>query len=158
MWCGDRSYSAIADWGRCYGQQRVRALGFTRDKTPCAATVYQVRRQRDSTLVEAILGAGAESGLTALPPVPGELEAMAIDGNTLRGSRQQGAPAAPLLAVLSHRVGLTVWQQAVADKTKEIPVLEDVLPRLVVEGRGITVDVLLTLHSSAQLFGAGGVD
>ena len=65
--------------------------------------------------------------LTALPPAPGEPEALAIDGKTLRGSRKQGAPAAHLLSVLSHRLGLTLWQQAVADKTNEIPVLEDVL-------------------------------
>jgi DDE_Tnp_1-associated len=38
MLCGYRSYSAIADWGRCYGQKLVRALGFTQDTTPCAAT------------------------------------------------------------------------------------------------------------------------
>jgi hypothetical protein len=45
MLCGYRSYSAIAHWGRCYGQTLMRALGFTRDKTPCAATLYHVLRQ-----------------------------------------------------------------------------------------------------------------
>ncbi len=44
---------------------------------------------------------------------------MAIDGKTLRGSRKQGAPAAHLLSVLSHRLGLTLWPQAVADKTND---------------------------------------
>jgi predicted transposase YbfD/YdcC len=158
MLCGYRSYSAIAEWGRCYGQKLVRALGFTRDKTPCAATLYRVLRQLDSPLVEAILSAWAESVLTALPPAPGEPEAMAIDGKTLRGSRQQGAPAAHLLSVLSHRLGLTLWQQAVADKTNEIPVLEDVLQGLVVEGRVITVDALLTQRTIAQRIVAGGGD
>jgi predicted transposase YbfD/YdcC len=158
MLCGYRSYSAIAEWGRCYGQKLVRALGFTRDKTPCAATLYRVLRQLDSPLVEAILSAWAESVLTALPPAPGEPEAMAIDGKTLRGSRQQGAPAAHLLSVLSHRLGLTLWQQAVADKTNEIPVLEEVLRGLVVEGRVITVDALLTQRTIAQRIVAGGGD
>jgi hypothetical protein len=41
-------------------------------------------------------------------------------------------------------LGLTVWQQAVADKTTEIPVLEDVLRGLLLEGWVITVDALLT--------------
>jgi predicted transposase YbfD/YdcC len=158
MLCGYRSYSAMADWGRCYGQKLVRALGFTRDKTPCAATLYHVLRQLDSTLVEATLSAWAESVLTALPPAPGEPEALAIDGKTLRGSRKQGAPAAHLLSVLSHRLGLTLWQQAVADKTNEIPVLEDVLQGLVVEGRVITVDALLTQRAIAQRIVEGGGD
>lgn len=158
MLCGYRSYSAIADWGRCYGQKLARALGFTRDQTPCAATLYHVLRQLDGSLVEARLGAWAESVLTALPPAAGELEAMAIDGKTLRGSRKQGAPAAHLLSVLSHRLGLTLWQQAVADKTNEIPVLEDVLHQLVLEGRVLTVDALLTQRAIAQHIVEGGGD
>lgn len=157
MLCGYRRYRAIADWGRCYGQKLARALGFTRDTTPCAATLYRVLRQLDGNLVEATLGAWAESVLTALPPAPGEPEALAIDGKTLRGSRRQGAPAAHLLSALSHRLGLTLWQQAVADKTTEIPILEAVLHGLVVEGRVITVDALLTQRAiAAQIVHGGG--
>jgi hypothetical protein len=59
MLCDYRRYSAIADWGRCYDPKLVRALGFTRDKTPCATTLCHVLRQLDSTLVAAILGAWA---------------------------------------------------------------------------------------------------
>jgi hypothetical protein len=116
----------MADWGRCDGQKRGRAVGFPRAKSPGAATLDHVLRPRASPLVAATLSAWAERVLTALPPAPGEPEALAIDGKTLRGSRKQGAPAAHLLSVLSHRLGLTLWQQAVADKTNEIPVLEDV--------------------------------
>ena len=70
----------MAEWGRCYGQKLAQALGFTRAKRPCAATLYHVLRQLDGNLVEATLGPWAESILTALPPAPGELEALAIDG------------------------------------------------------------------------------
>ena len=31
MWCGYRSDSAIADWGRCDGQKLARARGFPHD-------------------------------------------------------------------------------------------------------------------------------
>jgi hypothetical protein len=158
MLCGYRSYSAIADWGRCYGQKLARALGFTRDQTPCAATLHHVLRQLDGSLVEAALGAWAESVLTTLPPAAGEPEALAIDGKTLRGSRQPGAPAVHLLSVLSHRLGLTVWQQAVADKTHEIPVLEEVLRGLLLEGRVITVDAWLTPRAIADRLVEGGGD
>jgi predicted transposase YbfD/YdcC len=158
MLCGYRRDSAMAEWGRCYGQKLAQALDFTHAKTPCAATLYHVLRQLDRHLVEATLGAWAESLLTALPPAPGELEALAIDGKTLRGSRKQGAPAVHLLSVLSHRPGLTLWQQAVADKTKEIPVLEDVLRGLLVEGRVITVDALLTQRAIAERMVQDGGD
>jgi predicted transposase YbfD/YdcC len=148
----------MADWGRCDGQQLARALGFTRDQTPCAATFHHVLRQLDGSLVEAALSAWAASVLAALPPAAGELEAFAIDGKTLRGSRKPGAPAVHLLSVLSHRLGLTVWQQAVADKTNEIPVLEDVLRSLLLAGRVITVDAWLTQRTIAQRVVEGGGD
>jgi hypothetical protein len=153
--CGYRSYSAMAEWGRCYGQKLARALGFTHATTPWAATLSRVLRQLDGPLVEATLGAWAESVLTALPPAPGELDALAIDGKTLRGSRKQGAPAAHLLSVLSHRLGLTLWQQAVADKTDAIPVMEDVWRQLVLEGRVITVAAVLTQRAIAPHIGGG---
>jgi predicted transposase YbfD/YdcC len=55
-----------------------------------------------------------------------------------------------LLSALSHRLGLTMWQQAVADKTNEIPVLEAVLRGLLLEGRVLTVEALLTQRAIAQ--------
>src|SRR5262245_58716170 len=104
MRCGYRSYRAMAEWGRGDGQKLVHALGFTRPKTPCAATLSHV------------------------------------------------------LSVRSHRVGLTMWPQAVADKTQEIPVLADVWPGVVVAGWVMTVDALLTPRAIAQRIVADGGD
>jgi hypothetical protein len=68
MVCGDRSDRAIAKCGRSDIQKLARVLGFTHDQTPCAATLHQVLRQVDRFLVEAALGAWADSVLTAPPP------------------------------------------------------------------------------------------
>jgi hypothetical protein len=115
-------------------------------------------RQLDGNVGEATLGEWAQSVLTALPPTPDEPAAIAIDGKTLRGSHKQGAPAVHLLSVLSHRLGLTLWPQAVAHKTHAIPVLEEVVRGLIVAGRVITVDALLTQRAIAQGIVEGGGD
>jgi hypothetical protein len=120
------------------------ATARTRDQTPCAATWYPMRRQLDNTLVEARLSAGEDSVLTARPRVPGAPEALAIAGKTLWGSRQQGALAAHRLSVLSHRMGLPRWPQAVADMTQAIPLCDSVLAGFVIAGRGLSVDAVLT--------------
>ncbi len=100
------------------------------------------------------LGGGAPGEAPA--PEGGE-EAIAIDGKTLRGSQKQGAPGAHLLSALAHRVGLTLAQQAVDDKTNEIPVALDLLRHLVLEGRIVTMDALLTQRQIAQhIVDAGG--
>ena len=133
MLCGYRSYSAIAEWGRNYGPQIAQALGFTHPKTPCASTLHRIFRRLNRNLIEAKLGQWAESLLAAKPAPEGEEEAIALDGKALRGSRKQGAPGSHLLSALSHRLGLTLAQRAVDDKTNEIPVILEVLRELVLE-------------------------
>jgi DDE_Tnp_1-associated len=44
MRCGDRSYTAIAEGGRQYGEPLVQALGFTY-RSPWAATLHTVFRR-----------------------------------------------------------------------------------------------------------------
>src|SRR5206468_4257031 len=109
--------------------------------------------------VETRLGTWAEEVLAQVPPAsPTEDEAIAVDGKTLRGSRQQGAPQAHLLSALSHRLGRTLGQRAVADKTNEITQLVPLLPGLVVEGRSFTMDALLTQRTVAQTIVEGHGD
>jgi predicted transposase YbfD/YdcC len=156
MLCGYRSYTAIAEWGRNYGAHLTRALGFTR-QSPCAATLHTVLRQVNREELEAKLGAWAEGLLIGMPPPQDIEEGIAIDGKTLRGSQKQGAPGAHLLSALAHRLGVTLAQQAVADKTNEIPVVLDLLRQLVLEGRVVTMDALLTQRPIAQqIVEAGG--
>src|SRR5262245_38703781 len=149
MLCGYRSYTAIAEWGRHYGAHLVHALGFTH-RTPCVATLHTVLRRVDREVLEAKLGTWAEGLLGGTPCPEAVAEPIAIDGKTLRGSKKQGAPGAHLLSALAHRVGVTLAQRAVDDKTNEIPVVCDLLRHLVLEGRIVTMDALLTQHHLAQ--------
>ena len=55
MMCGYRSYSAIAQWGRTYPHEFALALGFTRPKTPCAATRHYRFKNLDSNALESKL-------------------------------------------------------------------------------------------------------
>ena len=157
IWCGYRSYSAIAEWGRNYGARLAQALGFPHN-TPCAATLHTVFRYVDRDAVEATLGAWAQ-GVIVNPPAASSAgaAAVALDGKTLRGSRTQGAPGVHLLAALAHHLGLTLAQQAVDDKTNEITQVETLLHQLVLTGRVCTMDALLTQRHVAQtLVEAGG--
>jgi predicted transposase YbfD/YdcC len=158
MLCGYRSYSAIAEWGRNYGARIAQALGFTHG-TPCAATLHTIFRHVNRDEFEAHVGAWADSVVGSLPPAPETpAAAVALDGKTLRGSKQQGAPATHLLSALAHHVGVTLAQQAVDDKTNEITAVETLLRQLVLEGRVMTMDALLTQRHVAQTIVDNGGD
>ena len=154
--CGAQGYEAIADWGRNHGSGMAEALGFTRAKTPCAATFCNLFRRLDRQGFEQALSRWVEQVLQALPPPKGALEAIAIDGKTLRGSQRQGAVNVHLLSALSHRLGLTLYQQAVPEKTNEIGALPEMLAGLLLEGRVVTVDALLCQREITQAIRAQG--
>lgn len=148
MLCGYRSYSAIAEWGRNYGQALASRLGFTNGKTPCAATLHTVFRHLDKQRFEAQLGGWAEAVLSATPTA--EFEAEAIDGKSLRGSQKQGALGSHLLSAVSHRLGLTLGQGSVPEKTNEIGAINELLSGLILKGRVITMDAILTQRKLAE--------
>jgi predicted transposase YbfD/YdcC len=154
--CGATGYVAMAEWGREQGTGLARALGFTRPQTPCAATFSRLFRRLDRQALEACLGRWAAHVLAALPA--GQRAGLAIDGKTLRGSRQQGAPLTHLLSAVSHGLGLTLGQVAVDDKTNEITAIHTLLAGLLLEGQVVTVDALHTQHKLAQALVDAGAD
>jgi DDE family transposase len=157
MLCGYQSYGAIAEWTRNYGRPWARALGLTHATPPCAATLHAVFRALDREQVEAVLGSWAEAVLQGSPGGAGP-EGVALDGKTLRGARQRGVPGAHLLSAVSQRLGLTLGQTAVDDKTNEIPLTQTILAGLVLEGRVFTMDALLTQRAVAATIVAGRGD
>jgi predicted transposase YbfD/YdcC len=142
MMCGVKGYSAIAEWGRNYGKEISKALGFTHEKTPCAATFCNIFRKLEVQLMESILGQWADSISSAV--------GIAIDGKTLHGSAKQGSGITHLLSAVSHGLGLTLAQSSVDSKTNEIGGIVELLKSLVLEGRIITVDALLTQRKVSQ--------
>jgi hypothetical protein len=154
--CGYRSYAAMAQWGRLYGHDLAQALRFTHPKTPSIGTFHTIFRHLERPALEAKLGEWAQRCLAALPPAAGALEPLASDGKTLRGSRKQGALDVHLLSVLSQRLGLTLAQCAVDEKSNEITAMQALLAGLVLEGRVLTMDALLTQREIARTIVAKG--
>jgi predicted transposase YbfD/YdcC len=114
----------------------------------------------DRDAFEAHLGAWADQVVGSRSPglEPPET-AIALDGKTLRGAKKQGAPGTPLLSALAHQVGVTLAPHAVDDKTNESTAVETILQHLVLDGRIVTMDALLTPRHIAQtIVDKGGDD
>src|SRR5215210_5832414 len=63
MLSGARSLYAIAQWGRLQPPAVVRALGFTRERTPTVSTLHLVFKDLDVQAFEAALARWAQAGL-----------------------------------------------------------------------------------------------
>ncbi len=151
----------MAEWGHNYGKEFLEALGFTKGVAPCAATFFNVYRRLNKEELENKLGHWAEGliHLTQEEKPEGEgSEQVCIDGKTLSGSRKQGARAAHILSALGQRLGMTLGQVAVDEKTNEIGVILDLLKEIMLAGRVVTCDALLTQTDVAQTITDQGGD
>jgi DDE_Tnp_1-associated len=145
--CGYKSYGAMQEWGKNYGDDLAKALGFSRGRVPSVGTLFTVFSRVDKTALEQAINTWAERVLATLP---GEAVALAGDGKALRGSHARGATDTFLLSVVSQRLGLTLMQQAVPDATNEIGAMPQMLCALVLEGRVLTLDAAHTQKTTAQ--------
>ena len=103
MLSGARSLYAIAQWGREH-PQFAQSLGFSRERTPCVATLHHVFRRLDVDSFESALGRWAQECL-------GEGEAtIAIDGKALRGIHGGELPGVRLVAAYAGESGLVLGQ------------------------------------------------
>lgn len=149
MLCGYDNPNQITTWGQSLELEFLRDLGFKRGVAIAKSQLYAVLSQIDVVQLEQLLGAWAESVLQELD-LDASLLAVALDGKTLRGSKKMGADLAHLLSAVSHGLGLTLYQVGVDHKTNEIPLAQELLKGLLIEGRVFTMDALLTQRQLAQ--------
>ena len=147
---GAKSYAAIGPWGEDQDIALRHRLGFTR-RPPKAGGIRKVLIAVDRTRFEGALARWAEASQgrpipSASAPAPAPLEAVALDGKSVRGSFDGMEKAVHLLSLVAHESGLTRAQTAVPngaeDKTNEhktaLPLLQGVdLGRRVVTGDAI---------------------
>jgi hypothetical protein len=134
-------------------QRQLRALGCRQDpktgryRSPSDTTFFRVLQGLEAAEFDLRLGQwmmGQEISV---------LQALAVDGKCLRGSARTDGKPLQLLSAVSHRLRLTVAQEAIADKSNEIPALKPLLQKLpaaALEGSLITADALHCQQETAR--------
>ena len=115
--CGYQTYGAMVEWCRNYGQEYALALGFPPLRSPCKATLCILLARIDVEAMEGQLCEWMEAVLSALDL--GEL-AFSLDGESLRGSRKQGATFPAVLAAFGHEVGVVLCQRGIPEGGRQI--------------------------------------
>jgi predicted transposase YbfD/YdcC len=77
-------------------------------------------------------------------------QAVTLDGKTLRGAKNAEGKQVHLLAAILHWEGVVVSQEAVADKSNEIPAVKPLLAELPLQGAVVTADAMHTQHETAR--------
>lgn len=148
--CGCRGLSAIAQWGRDH-KDLAPLFGFTRPLPPCTSNLHYVFAALDVTRLEAAL----TEWLTAREGKPTPRAPTAIDGKTLRGSREGAIPGVHLLAAYAPQVGSALAQLEVERTTNEHKAALQLLGLIPREGRLITGDAAFTQKDVCAAIVAG---
>src|SRR4051794_30513781 len=148
---GMKTLEAIAQFGRDHGAPLAHALGFRRARTPTKSALSKLFRRLDVPAFEAALRrwilARQRDGWTAV----------AIDGKTLRGSRDGDAPGVHLLTAYAPAAAAVLGQLRVEATTNEHKAALQLLGVLPLAGRVVTGDAMFTHRDvAAQVRRQGG--
>lgn len=139
MLSGMNSYEAIVQFGKERGWEFLRQLGFTTRWGLCKATYSRVFRRIDIVAFEAAVATWIASRLA-----PEDARHLALDGKSLRGSRDGATPAAHLVAAYTADVGAVVAQLRVDAKTNEHKAALELLGIIPLKGRIVSGDAMFT--------------
>lgn len=142
--CGARGFLAIADWAKGLREQDLRRFGSRREKPPSEPTIRRMLQAIDAQAFDEGIG----GWLQAQKPLRGK--GVAIDGKTLRGSRDGEKAGVHLLSAVIHKEGIIVAQQPVDCKTNEITQVQPLIAELDLQDAVVTADALLTQKDLAR--------
>lgn len=141
--CGRKSLSQIVLWGRSLSPGALSSVGFN-VAVPCVATLSNLLRRMDMSHVEATLSRYAVGGEALLKAGTH----VAIDGKTLRGTREEGVPLVHLLSAFVTNTQAVVGQLRMEKGENEITAAVRLLEGLRLDGLIITGDAIFTQKKS----------
>lgn len=153
MLTGNKSYSAIVQFGRDKGFALAIALGFRRGKTLTKSTLSVLFRRLDVQAFEAALSRWVASRLPDDPHLH-----ICIDGKTARGSKDGDAPGHHLVAAYAPKAQAVLAQLKVDAKTNEHKAALELLGILPVRGNLFTGDAMFCQRDFCAKVVEGGGD
>ena len=144
MLCGHCSFEAIAQFAASLPVELRKRLGARRPEPPSEPTFRRVLSRLPADQVDAVITQWIARNALRFN------SAIAVDGKTLRGSRDAGSPPVHLLSALLNPQGVVVAQTRVPAKTNEIPCIQSLLEPLPLDGAVVTADALHTQRETAR--------
>ena len=149
---GRKSLAGIARFGRHFGTPLAQALGFRRGKTPSVSTLSRTLRVLDATAIENALTRWVYARIAP------DFSVIALDGKTLKGSRDGDIPGQHLVAAYAPTVQAVLAQIKVDAKTNEHKAALELLGVLPLKGKVVIGDALFCQRDLAEQVVAQGGD
>lgn len=136
---GIRSQAGVLDFAVARGRAFRRLLGFHKYQPPSRATLSRVFAALDVVVFEACVQEWILARVGSR-----RFEQIALDGKSLRGSRDGDLPAVHLLAAYAPEIQATLAQMRVDASTNEHKAALELLGVLPLKGKVVTADAMFT--------------
>jgi predicted transposase YbfD/YdcC len=135
---GAEGWDDIEEWGRAR-ETWLRQYLPLRNGIPGHDTIRRVFESLSPAVLEERFVEWMQS---LCPNLNGKV--IAVDGKTIRGSARhgQGLRSLHMVSAYAAEYGLTLGQQACAEKSNEITAIAELLPTLALEGAVVTIDAM----------------
>ncbi len=150
---GMSGYEGIVQYGKERGGEFLYLLGFTRRRGLCKATYSRIFRRIDIQDFEFRVAQWIQGRLGS-----DDASLIAIDGKTVRGSRDGDIPGNHLVAAFAPDVRAVVGQLRVDAKTNEHKAALELLGILSVKHKVVTGDAMFTHRDVCEKIIEGGGD
>jgi len=151
------SLRQIAAWAQGLSGDARQRLPLRHNRVPSEATIRRVLHRLDVDALVQAIQEWVEEVLAAFYPTT-EWQGLSLDAKTARGSRddEENVPALRVLEALVQELGVFLRSQAIPPETNELGIVQVFLEDLVLTGRVVTADALLTQKEVAQTILAQG--
>lgn len=149
--CGARSYLAVAEWGARCSQSMLSRFRARYDKDtktfipPSEPTIRRVLQNIDGQAVD-----NALTGWLMSVTQKDKNSLIAVDGKTLKGSKDSSGKQVQLLTAFLCNPGVVISQRKIDSKTNEIPEIKPLLAPLKIAGSIVTADAMHTQTDTAR--------
>jgi len=148
---GARGYLAIGDWAKNLPQSLLRRMGCRYDLNkakyvaPSEPTLRRHLQKVDAEKFDQIVNEWLADQT--------DPDALAVDGKTLKGAKDENGKQVHLLSALSHNEGIVISQKSVDTKTNEITVFQPLLNDLDLKDKVITADAIAFSCQTREISG-----
>jgi DDE_Tnp_1-associated/Transposase DDE domain len=151
--CGRRGLRAVFRMGRALPMKQRLQLGFRRHKMPCHSTLTETMRAVDADGLAELLGRAIVRDEAAAVA-----RHIAIDGKTLRGSKDQNGDAEHCLSAFAHALHKVLDHTASRGKGMEIGDALKLLEKIDLTGKVVTGDAMFCQKSLTETIVERGGD
>lgn len=160
---GADSFEDIQVWSLAYGKEGLQKILGVRlnNGIPHHDTFRRVLCRLAPSYLEQSLhtlrkrSSESAQGDACVAPAPRHI---AVDGKEIRGSHDKTTPALALLSVFATDLNLVIGQRKIDGKTNEIPVAQEILKNVAIEGAVVTADALHCQTQTVQVIRSRNAD